>query len=114
MRVSSPTALMRTPRLRVFRPPPPLLGLCLVTAKLRHLRERAPRPARQLAIPQLFGHPDRVPQVFLGLVEAAELALGDSAGGTRVGQLPPCPRLGKDRHTAIDPGQRLLAASEIV
>ena len=68
--------------------PPPLVGLSRVPAQLGHFGEGTPGPTRQLAVTELFRDPDRVSQVLLSLIEAAEVSLDDAARGPRVGQLP--------------------------
>ena len=65
--------------------------LRVVAAALRHVGERPPRPAGELTFAQLLADGDRPADVALGLVEPAELSLGDSAFGERVAELPPRP-----------------------
>src|SRR5712692_6856924 len=69
--------LARAAGLRFSRAAPALFGLGLVAAQLGHAGERTPRPTRQLAIAELLGDPDGVPQVLFRLVEPAQLAFRD-------------------------------------
>src|SRR5260370_9362002 len=99
--------LARAAGLRFSRAAPALFGLSLVAAQLGHARERTPRPTRQLAIAELLGDPNGVPQVLFRLVEPAQLAFRDPTRRPGVSQLPPGAQLGTARDAAIQPWQRL-------
>src|SRR5262245_15259460 len=70
--------------------------------------ERAPGPARELALAELVGDPDRLLQISLGVVVAPELALADPALGVRVPELPPRAEVLEDADRAFEPLDRLL------
>src|SRR4029450_8689441 len=80
-RLSRRSASALSPRRRAALPPRlsrarcPLLVRRLPPPPLRDLGEGAPGPARQLAFAELLGDADRLAEVLLGLVEAAEVGL---------------------------------------
>src|SRR5207244_12351020 len=99
-----PRPLARSADDRLSRAAVAFLGLRLIAAKLRHARQRAPGPPRQLPVTELFVNPDRESQVPVGFVKTPELALGDSPRRPGVGELPSGAELGADRHGLVEPG----------
>src|SRR6185436_10466090 len=106
--------LPRPLRLRLPRAPEPPLGLRLVPSAFGHLGEGAPGPARELPFAELLGDADRPAEVLLGLVQTAELALGDSAFGGGVAELPPGAQVLEHGDRAVEAGDRLLELALVV
>src|SRR5712692_4663422 len=112
--ISESPGLVRAARLGLARSPPALLRLRLVATTLRDQGQRAPCPTRQLAVAKLLGDADRIAQVILRLVEPAHLPFRDASSSPRVRKLPARSEVGKYRYSAVEPGQRFLAAAEVV